>query len=178
MATEQSNGQGSSHDCRSSQDFNKSRSCDTIQSRDKSQSREKRRSRDNTQSRSRSSRDKRRSHGPEQDQVVGRRRNQDPLNGLLSLILHFCLFFWLQLLLSIFWNSSNSSGDSRNSSGDSCNSSGDSCNSSGDSCNNSRTDSSNRSRTDSSSISCDNNCNELLPSKPADIEVRTVQYVL
>ncbi len=153
MATGQSNGQDSSRD------FDKNRSCDKIQSRDKSQSREKRRSRDNTQIRSRSSRVKRRSQGPDKDQVVGRRRNQDPLNGLLSLILHFCLFFWLQLLVSIFWTSSNSSEDS-------CNSSGDSSNSSGDSCNNSRAD--------SSSISCDNNCNELLPSKSSDIEVRTV----
>ncbi len=157
MATGQSNGQGSS------QDFDKSSSFDKIQSRDKSQSREKRRSRDNTQSRSRSSRDKGRSHGPEKDQVVGRRRNQDPLNGLLRLILHFCLFFWLQLLVSIFWTSSNSGDSSK----DSCNSSrADSCNRSGDSCNSSRAD--------SSSISCDNNCNELLPSKSADIEVRTV----
>jgi hypothetical protein len=152
----QSNVQDSSQNCRSSQDFDKSRSCDKIQSRNKSQSREKRRSRDNMQSRS--SRDKRRSHGAEKDQIVGRRRKQDPLKGLLSLILHFCLFFWLQLLVSIFWNSSNSSGDSCNSSADSCNSSGDSCNSS---------------RADSSSISCDNNCNELLPSKSAEIEVRT-----
>jgi hypothetical protein len=165
MATGQSNGQDSSQTCRSSQDFDKSRGCDKIQSRDKSQSREKRRSRDNMQSRSRShsSRGKRRSQGPEQDQVVGRRRNQDPLKGLVRIILHFCLFFWLQLLVSIFWTSSNSSGDS-------CNSSGDSSNSSGDSCNNSSAD--------SSSISCDNNCNELLPSKSSDMEVRTVIEML
>ena len=32
--------------------------------------------------------------------------SQEPVRGLLRLILHFALFVWLQLLVSLFWDSS------------------------------------------------------------------------